>query len=423
MTEQATPPERQHGSLNAKKTLLVCVLTLLVAAGVIFVIFSTEPTAQRETATRTSAMLVNVVEVHRGTHRPVIVGTGVVGPAKDIELSPQVNGLITEVHPEFVPGGFIDRGETVVRIEPDDYENLLRQRESALLQAETELRLEMGRQEIARQDFELFGEVPGADDPSLVLREPQLEAARVRVDAARSAVDQARLDLERTTLQSPFDAQVLSRSVNLGSQVNSGQPIARLIGVETYWVTASVPLSKVSRLQFPESGGDGATVELINRSNWAPGVTRKGRLFKLIGALEAGTRLARVVIEVNDPLARSAESADVPPLLVGEYLEARIEGRPVENVIRLDREYVRTGDTAWVMDDENKLRIRTLEIVFTDAAHAYVRSGLEDGDRVVTTSLSAVTDGAALRLESDQRDESENEAETDAEAETPNDEA
>lgn len=419
MTEQATPPERQHGSLNAKKTLLVCALTLLVAAGVTFVIFSTEPTAERETATRTSAMLVNVVEVQRGTHRPVIVGTGVVGPAKEIELSPQVDGMITDVHPEFVPGGFIDRGETVVQIEPADYENLLRQRESELLQAETELRLEMGRQEIARQDFELFGEVPGADDPSLVLREPQLAAARVRVDAARSAVDQARLDLDRTTLISPFDAQVLSRTVNLGSQVNSGAPIACLIGVETYWVTATVPLSKIPLLRFPESGADGAPVELRNRANWAPGVVRNGRLFKLIGALEADTRLARVVIEVHDPLARGADSAEVPPLLVGEYLEARIEGRPIENVVRLGREHVRTGDTAWVMDDEDKLRIRPLAIVFTDAAHAYVRSGLEDGERVVTTSLSAVTDGAALRLEGDERETNRN---TDVETEASNEE-
>jgi RND family efflux transporter MFP subunit len=311
-----------------------------------------------------------------------------------------VDGRIVEVHPDFVPGGFIDQGETVVQIEPEDYENLLRQRESELLQAKTDLQLELGRQEIARQDFQLFEDIVSTNDVSLVLRQPQLAAAKIRVDAAQAAVDQAKLDLERTTLKSPFDAQILSRSANLGSQVSSGTPIARILGIDTYWVMATVPLSKIPFLHFGgQRDGSGAMVELRNRSTWPTGVTRSGHLFKLVGSLDDTTRLARVVIEVDDPLARSPESEGLPSLLVGEYLEVRIKGKPIRNVIRLNRAYVRNQNTAWVMDAGNQLQVRDLEIVFTDAEHAYVREGLNDGDLVVTTHLSTVTDGAALRRE------------------------
>lgn len=387
-------------SLSGKLTVIICLIALLVAAGVTFVIFSTEPTAERESATRKSAMLVDTVEVRRDAFRPLIVETGVVMPARDIQLSPQVGGLITEVSPNFVPGGFIRKGETIIQIEEADYTNMLQQSQNELAQAETELKLEMGRQKIAEQDFALLQDSMPEGDTSLVLREPQLAAARIRVDAARSAVEQAQLNLTRTQVKSPFDAQIISRSANLGSQVSTGTPLGHLIGVDTYWVMATVALSKVPYLKFPESSSEkGAPVTLRNRSAWPKDATRTGHLFRLVGALETQTRLARVVIEVPDPLARSESTPDAQPLLVGEYLEVRIEGRPIENVVRLERDYLRKNDTAWVMDEGNQLRIQDLDIIFKDATYAYIREGLEDGDRVVTTNLSTVTDGAELRLE------------------------
>jgi hypothetical protein len=74
-----------------------------------------------------------------------------------------------------------------------------------------------------------------------------------------------------------------------------------------------------------------------------------------------------------------------------------LEGREIEDVVKIDRKHVRKDDTAWVMKDD-RLEIRKLDIVFQDAEHAYAREGLEDGDQVVTTSLSTVREGVSLRL-------------------------
>ena len=381
---------------------MICVAILAAAAFIAFAIFSTEPTAQKESATRKSAMLVETTTVNKGTFYPQIVETGVVTPSREIQLSSQVDGRIIRLHPEFVPGGFLKKGDIAVEVEAADYENMLQLRQSELLEAESELQLEMGRQAIARKDLALFESETAPDNTALVLREPQLAAARSRVDAANAALRQAQLDLDRTQIKVPFDAQLIRRSVELGSQISTGQPLAQLISADTYWVITTVTLSKIPSLQFPDSAHAGTTVRLRNRTSWPETIYRTGKLFRLIGSLEENTRLARVIIEVRDPLGRKTSDASVPPLLVGEYLEVSIRGKPLENVVRLERKYLRQNDTTWVMDAEGKLQIRKLGITFQDVDYVYVHSGLSDSEAVVTTNLASVIEGAALRREDDQ---------------------
>ena len=132
-----------------------------------------------------------------------------------------------------------------------------------------------------------------------------------------------------------------------------------------------------------------------NKSSWSENATREGFLDKQIGALEGQTRLARVLVKVPDPL-NSKKDADKPDLIIGSFVEVNIEGKPVSNVVRLNRDFIRPNNTAWVMKD-GKLEIRQLQIELTDSEYAYVTEGLEDGDKIVISNLSTVAEGVALR--------------------------
>lgn len=384
---------------QGKRPWLISVVLILAALGALYLINSTEPTAEREAATLRRAMLVEVVEAEYGDFQPVIVETGTVAPEKEIQLAPQVGGRVVAVHPDFAPGGFIQAGEVLLEIEAADYENRIAERENELVAAQSQLALEMGRQQVARRDFELLGERLAEGDNTLVLREPQLAAAKTAIDAAEAALEQARLDLERTKLRSPFDAQILQRMANLGSQVDEGMPVAEIVGIDQYWVMTTVSPAKLPFISFPKDGTPGAPVELRKRTAGGGLKKRSGLLFRLIGELEANTRLARVVVEVEDPLSLSPESADLPPLLVGEFLEVQIQGKMIENVVRLPVDYLRKNDTAWIMSKEDKLAVRELEIAFKDSSYAYVAAGIAAGERIVTSSLSRVSEGAELRTE------------------------
>lgn len=384
--------------MNRRTTLLVCLAILLGGGAVTALIFTTEPTAERSGATRETAMLVDVIGVERDTFQPTIEAMGTVEPSQEIVLSPRVGGQVIRRAPSFTPGGYVQEGDVLLQIDPADYENALQQRRSALSQAVTDLKLEMGRQEVAQQDYQLIGDTLAGTNKALVLREPQLRAARSDVESARAAVDQAQLNLERTTVQAPFDAHILSRNVSVGSQAAPGDNLGRLVGRDTYWVEATVPLSKLRRLTFPGDGGQGSKVRIRNRTAWDEGVYREGRLHRLVGALEEQTRMARVLITVPDPHAYQAGHAGLPPLIIGSYVEAQIQAEALNNVIRLNRDYVRDDDTVWVMED-GRLRIRDVDTAFRDARYAYIEDGLEAQDNVVTTNLSTVSDGVRLRLE------------------------
>ena len=105
-----------------------------------------------------------------------------------------------------------------------------------------------------------------------------------------------------------------------------------------------------------------------------------------------------MLLTIADPLAHDEASADLPPLMVGSYVEVRIEGKPIENVVRLSRDFLRQNDTVWVKAG-GALEIRSVELAFLDKQYAYISEGLKAGDQVVTTNLASVFEGASLRLE------------------------
>ena len=384
--------------MNWKTTIVICTVILLLAASAMTAIRLTEPEAQRTSASKRTAMLVDVTRGERGTFQPEILVMGTVRPEKEIILSPRVGGEIISVSPSFTPGGFVDEGEVLMQIDPSDYEVVLLQRESELLQASADLELELGRQDLAKKDYKELEGTISSEYKSLVLRKPQLNTARSRVEAAEAAVRRAQLDLERTRIRAPFAAHIINREANVGSQVSPGETLGKLVGVEHYWIEAAVPVSDLQWIDFTEEqGSTGSGVRIRNRAAWPEDSFREGEVHSLIGELENQTRLARVLLTVSDPLSHEPESAGLPPLMIGSFVEARIAGIRIRDVVRIDRDYVRKDDTIWI-DKNDVLEIRELDIVFRDDEFAYVRSGLDAEDQVITTNLATVFDGAALRM-------------------------
>jgi len=385
--------------MNKKKTLLISIAILLVGGGFTALIFLTEPTAKRSGATKETAMLVEVTEAERGDYQPTIVATGTVRPSRNITLSSRVSGQVIQQYEGFSPGGYVEKGDLLLQIDPADYRNTLELRKSDLQQAEAQLEIEQGRQDVARKGYDLVDEELGEMKEELVLRQPQLNSVRAQVEAAEAAVSQAQLNLQRTQIRAPFDAHILSRNVNEGSQVNIGDNLAQMVSTDEYWVEVNVPLSNLRWLSFSnEEGVAGSEVKIMDRKAWAEEQYRRGQLYQLIGALENQTRLSRVLVSIPDPLAYENDS--LPTLIINAFVEAHIQAGELKNVVRLNRDFVREGETVWVMKDK-KLQIREVDILFEDARYAYIRDGLEEGEKVVTTNLATVTEGAGLRLESD----------------------
>lgn len=394
-------PAYKDQIMSTKKIVLICIAIVVVAAVITSFIFLSEPTAQQEGATREMAMLVNVAEAEAGDFSPLLIATGTVEPVEDVIISARVGGEVVRRSPQFVPGGYVKKGDVLLQIDPADYRNNLELRQSELLQAQTDLEVEMGRQEVAQQDLDLIGgQTLTPQEQSLVLRQPQLNAVKARIKAAQAAVDQARLDLARSTVRAPFDAHIITQNVTTGSQVALGDDLGRLVGTEKYRVILNLPVSRLQWLTFPDDeSAKGSQVRISNTAAWPPNTYRTGYLDSQVGALDGQTRLARILVEVPDPLAQDS-AAGKPQLIIGTFVEALVEANKISDVVRVKRDYLRENNKVWTMKD-GKLLIKEVDVLLTDKDYAYIREGLKGGEKVITTNLSTVVEGAAVRTESD----------------------
>jgi RND family efflux transporter MFP subunit len=385
--------------MNRKKTLLISLLILVGAIVVTTAIFWSEPTAEKTGASKETAMLVNVRKVHKGTFAPVFKATGIVRPAEDVVISPRVSGEIIDRSKNFIPGAIVEKGEELVQIDPADFQNALAMRQSDLMDAQSQYSLEKGRQDVAQQDYDLLGDSLTGLSKELALRKPQLKAAESALKAAQASVKQARLNLERTSVKAPFKAQIIRRDVNRGSQVAVGDDMGWLVGVEEYWVIATIPLAKVKWLAFPESESDkGAHAKIIDTKSWSDSLFRTGYVSKFIGSLDDRTRMARIIVTVPDPLALGSDRKEKPKMVVNSFVETHLHADSIRDVFRIDRDLVRKDNTIWLMRD-GRLVINKVDIELEDANYIYVKGGLKEGDDVVTTNLATVAQGAALRVE------------------------
>jgi len=386
---------------TAVKTILTSAVMIIGSAMAISIIFSTEPKAQKDGATKKTPMLVEVINADWGNHVPVIRTYGVVKPSKTIQLKPRVGGEVVAVSPQFVPGNLVSQGQWLIKLDPTDFEIALERARSELTKAESAYAIEQGEQIRAQKAFDLVSKTIASDNKALILRQPQLKQAEAEVKTAQAVVRQAEIELERTVIAMPFSGQILSREANLGSQLTPGNVLADVIGTKTYWIESNIPLSQLAWLAAPASDDDQANVVIKNTTAGNQETEHLGRLIQVITRLDEQSRMARVLIEVNDPLGLTANEQQISSnaLIAGTYVETDLPAKTINNSVKLPIQLLRKRDTAWVMKD-GKLDIRNVTVVYRDENFAYISGGLNDGDKIITTDISAVRQGANVELKS-----------------------
>jgi hypothetical protein len=120
-----------------------------------------------------------------------------------------------------------------------------------------------------------------------------------------------------------------------------------------------------------------------------------GRVVRAEGALDPRTRLVHVVARVEDPYGIAS---GLPPLEVGLFVEAEIEGREVPGAMRLPRGALRGDGEVVVVGPDAALRTRRVEVLRIDGETVFVAGGLAAGERVVARVPSTFVDGMKVRV-------------------------
>ncbi|MDH3638075.1 MAG: efflux RND transporter periplasmic adaptor subunit, partial [Gammaproteobacteria bacterium] len=370
--------------------LPIAVIGLSVGIGLVAV--ATKP----EVATRPrppNIPVVDVMRVHPGEYRVQVRTRGTVRPRTESTLIPEVSGRIVNIAPNFRQGSFFEQGDPLLRIDARDYETVVTIAQGDLAQAQLSLAEEQARARQAERDWKRLGEQ--GRPTALVLRKPQLSSAAAAVAAAEARLAQARLDLERTRIEAPYAGRVLEQNVDVGQYVTPATMLGRVYAVD--YVEIRLPLTdrQLEFLDLPEVyRGESPTADIaspkviLNAKLGRQSHTWEGKIVRTEGAIDTASRQLFVIAQVDDPYGR--HRLGVPPLKVGQFVEATIEGALLNNVFPIPMAALRDQSNVFVIDESKRLARKSVEVLWTDAEQAVV-TGLDDGDLLMVTPFAAAS--------------------------------
>ncbi|MBU1162316.1 MAG: efflux RND transporter periplasmic adaptor subunit [Proteobacteria bacterium] len=393
-------PEKQPNSARSPRPIIRIVLSLVIlAVGIATASYlkNSAPRTKKQPPVKLNPT-VQIQKVKPSSFQIIVTAMGTVIPAREVVLKSRVSGEIVEIHPEFTEGGFLKKDMKILQIDPQDYELALARKRSTVTDAEYALKLELGHQTVAKREWELLNQGKPAQDmeKELALRQPHLNKVRADLSAAEAELKAAMLDLERTHITVPFNTMVRSKSVDRGSQVTPQEPLAELVGTDAYRIQASLPVDRLEWIDVPVQTGDpGSKARII----YGQGHECSGTVIRLMGDLATEGRMARILVEVADPLGLKASNKDRAPLLIGEYVRVKILGRKLDNVFQIPRTAFKDNSSIWIAGENQTLEIRKVRPVWRDADVVLLQDGLKPGEQLIVSDLPAPVQGMSVRVE------------------------
>lgn len=393
-------PEKQPNSARSPRPIIRIVLSLVIlAVGIATASYlkNSAPRTKKQPPVKLSPT-VQIQKAKPSSFQIIVTAMGTVIPAREVVLKSRVSGEIVEIHPEFTEGGFLKKDMKILQIDPQDYELALARKRSTVTDAEYALKLELGHQTVAKREWELLNQGKPAQDmeKELALRQPHLNKVRADLSAAEAELKAAMLDLERTRITAPFNTMVRSKSVDRGSQVTPQEPLAELVGTDAYRIQASLPVDRLEWIDVPVQTGDpGSKARII----YGQGHECSGTVIRLMGDLATEGRMARILVEVADPLGLKASNKDRAPLLIGEYVRVKILGRKLDNVFQIPRTAFKDNSSIWIAGENQTLEIRKVRPVWRDADVVLLQDGLKPGEQLIVSDLPAPVQGMSVRVD------------------------
>lgn len=381
---------RREAALNA----ILAVLTVLVAVAGASLLVMSKPQPERAEIQKPEVR-VKVMRARPGSQEVLVTAMGEVKPAHELVVQPEVPGRVIDRSDNLIPGGIVQKGEVLVRIDGRDQTAVLAAQRAAVAQAQLSLADERTRKEVAVSEWGKQAAGLDKESADFALREPHAESAKASLASAREQLARAKRDLGRTAVRAPFDAVVREVSVEPGQVAGTQTRLATLVNVDRYWVEVAVPVANLAHLDIPGvnvAGLRGSPARVIHEAGPGVRIERQGYVERLLTGVDSKGRLARLLIAVEDPLALGTELQSRPlPLLLGSYVRVELGGQPIERAVMIPRTALVDGKYVWLVADSQLTR-REVTVVWRDAK-SVIAQGLQSGESVLVTPLAAPTEG------------------------------
>ncbi len=372
-------------TFKIKRALLI-VTILVAAAGITIVLGNMKPppeTRDREDL----ALLVETMPIEAGTFRFSITSQGIVRPLTETIMSAEVSGAIVDMSPKFVAGGVFAANEVLMQIDAANYTVAVEQAEAFLNQRQIEFD--------GARTLEERGYRAGAE----------LASAAAALASAKAELVRAKRNLDRTVIRLPYAGMVRAKEVDLGQYVTVGSRLGVAFATDIAEVRLPLTNSDLAFVDLPAPGiatspGDsvGTKVTLSaeyrgRKATWPAFIARTE------GVVDERSRVSYVVARIDDPYGLKNTGDGLPPLPMGTFVTAEIEGTTVTDAIRVPRHALRGNSELMFVDADERLRIRAVDVLRMEGGYAYIAEGVEVGDRISLTAIESPINGMRVRVE------------------------
>lgn len=368
----------------------VCVIVLVL-------MYAGRPQAEKRPV-EIKEPLVSVTPLFPAAQKIPVFTRGTVTPGTEIPLVSEVSGPVTFVSENYARGGFFKKGEVLIRVDGVEYDVTRKKADAQLAQA-----LQLLKQ--AEAEKRVRGAAKGLTDNALARFDYQYQQAKAQYDAARAELESINMQKRKTTIAAPFDGRVRMASVNLGQYLRPGFQLGVIYAVNAAEVRLPLSDSQLNLVNIPYSfSGDateGPKVKLV-REYGGRKFTWEGQVVRSESGVDEFNRLLYLIASIPDPYAIDPLQPDRPPLTAGNFVEAEIEGKAFPALYQVPRRALRNGAQVWVVNQEQRLARKEIDILYKGRDVVFVRGGLASGDRVVLSQLDIAVEGMRVRTREEQ---------------------
>ncbi len=294
---------------------------------------------------------------------------------RGVTVNADMQGRVTEIL--FTAGTDVKKGDVLIRQESSTEEAQLRAAEASA--------------DLAKVNLDRLRALLASN----VSSKAEYDAAEARYKESVAQADNIRSIIAKKTVRAPFDGRLGIRMVNIGSDLNSGSPIVSLQAVDPIYVNFQIPQRSLSSLQ------KGLQVRLTTDA--VPNATFNGLLTAISPEVDVSTRSVRVQATLENTGGK---------LLPGMYAKVQVVLPEVKRVLAVPAtaiSYATYGDSIFkiVENDEGALIAEQSFVRLGEARGDFVEilAGVEAGDRIVTTGVFKLLNGAAVSINNDTQPE------------------
>ncbi|WP_261894302.1 efflux RND transporter periplasmic adaptor subunit [Vibrio cyclitrophicus] len=389
------------------------------------------------------ARLVETLSLEQQLIAPLAVGFGKVVPKVEWKAIAEVTGQIVYRHPDLDKGQVIPAGTVVLKVDPLDYELKLIQAEADLKSSQTSLaklnqeednlnqtlkieknRLVISNKELQRkQDLRKKGLTSQSDvdlqqqsalsQQKLVLDianqitlmpdEKRVAEAVIKVNVSK--VKEAQRSLDKTTITLPRAMRIAQVDIEQNQVVNLQQEMFVAHGINIMEVEAQLSIHDMQTLassftQFPRDAAgiptpDQAPINAsVQLNSGSLNLSWPAKVARISETVDENQATAGIILEIAQDYSQ-LQPSNATPLVNGMFVKAEIEG--VANLSWVLPERALHGDKIYLMDDNSRLKMVNVEVLYRRDNQVVVNGELQTGDKLVLNDLLPAIEGMLLK--------------------------